>query len=108
MKSIINRKSNTATIRESMAIFLIIAVMMFLVLSLHLIAHEAYHECGGDDCPICALIQISSNGLRELSSGAPVTAAIAEIVFFSLMMQTCASESSAISTPVSRKTRLNN
>lgn len=108
MKSILNRKSKTDTIRKSMAIFLIVAVLMFLLLSLHLIAHEAYHECAGDDCPICALIQISTNGLRELSSGAPVTAAIAAIVFFSLMVQTCASENSAVSTPVSRKTRLNN
>ena len=95
-------------IKRITAILMMIFVLMFLLLSIHIIAHEEYHECTGDDCPVCALIQISSNGLRELCGGTPAIATISVIIIFSLMVQIISNETCAISTPVTRKTRLNN
>ncbi len=90
------------------AVFMLLVVLAFLLLSTFFIAHEADHECSGEDCPVCALIQISENNLRQLGSGSPAAAAAVSLVLIILVMQINTDTGIIISTPVSRKTRLNN
>lgn len=90
------------------AILMIFVVLMFLMLSVFFIAHEADHDCTGEDCPVCALIQMCEDSLRHLVNGAPAAAAAVLCISLILVMQFCMNDGIIISTPVSRKTRLNN
>lgn len=90
-----------------MAALMLLVLLLFLLTSVFFIAHEADHDCTGEDCPVCALIQIAESNLRQLGTGAPAAAALISCVFFLLMLQSFADSGIVISTPVSRKTRLN-
>ncbi len=87
---------------------MVLLLLLFVLLSVFFIAHEADHECTGEDCPVCALIQISENNLRQLGSGAPAAAAVISCIVFVMMLQSLTDTGIVISTPVSRKIRLNN
>ena len=83
------------------------AVLFFVMFSAFLIVHEADHDCSGDDCPVCMLIQLCEDNIRQLGSGAPVSAA-GVLVFLTLTMPVFTAFSVRIPTLVSRKIRLNN
>ncbi len=88
----------------------IMAAMMLAVvlLSVSFIASEADHDCCGDDCPICAGIQLCENTLEQIGSGAAgQAAAITPAIFLciSILLSVCICRQE---TPVSRKVRLNN
>lgn len=90
------------------AVLMLFVVLLFLLASAWFIAHEADHDCTGEDCPVCALIRISENNLRQLGSGAPAAAAAVSFILIIMMIQPGTDGGITISTPVSRKTRLNN
>lgn len=98
---------NTENRRRFAALFMALVVLLFLLLSTYFIAHMACHECSGDDCPICAFIQMSEDNLRQLGSGAPAATAAVSLVLLIMVLQIHFEYSIIISTPVSRKTRLN-
>ena len=108
MKPALPREHKSSESMKAAAIVMIAAVLLFLLVSTFFIAYEADHECTGEDCPVCALIQIVENNLRQLGSGAPVAAAVSSLILLSLVLQIRPEYSITISTPVSRKTRLNN
>lgn len=108
MRAALNRIHRSADSGKITAIFLILIVLLFLFISTYFIAYEADHECTGEDCPICALLQMSENSLRQLGSGAPAAAAVSSLFILILVMQVCTGDSITLPTPVSRKTRLNN
>lgn len=108
MRSVLRREYKSSDSGRITAIFLILAVILFLLVSTYFIAYEADHECTGEDCPICVLLQISENSLRQLGSGAPAAAAASSLFVLMLVMQIFTCESITLPTPVSRKTRLNN
>ena len=108
MSSALNRKRKYADAGRVAAIFLIFAVILFMLISTYFIAYEADHECTGDDCPVCALLHMSENNLRQLGSGAPAAAAVSSLLFFAFAMHVLSGDGIVLSTPVSRKTRLNN
>lgn len=84
-----------------------LAVLFFVFLSVFFIAHEADHDCTGDDCPVCALIQMCENNIRQLGNGTSAAAAEAALVFLTFILPVLMTGALAGSTPVSRKTRLN-
>jgi len=90
------------------AIFLIFVVILLLLVSTYFTAYEADHDCTDEDCPVCALIQMSENSLRQLGSGAPAAAAASSLFVLILVMQICTGNSITLPTLVSRKVRLNN
>ncbi len=108
MRSVLNRIHKSADSWKITAIFLILVILLFLFISTYFIAYEADHECTGEDCPVCALIQMSENSLRQLGSGAPSAAAVSSLFILILVMQICTSDSITLPTPVSEKIRLNN
>lgn len=108
MRSVLSRAHRSSDSGKITAIFLILVVLLFLLVSTYFIAYEADHECTGEDCPVCALLQISENSLRQLGSGVPAAAAASSLFVLILVMQIFTDESVALPTPVSRKTRLNN
>lgn len=88
----------------------IMGIMMLIVIlsAAFFIAHEAGHDCTGEDCPICACVAECENTLHQISGGlASQTAVILPVIF--LFLSLCLSAAMFMQeTPVSRKDRLNN
>ena len=82
-------------------------LLSFLMLASVFIAHEANHDCCGEDCPICEFIQQCENVVRGeslVSSGLSVI-----IPFLFVIFSVClVGDVFVKATPVSRKIRLNN
>ncbi len=100
------RTRNSNKLRFAAAV-MALAVLFFVFLSVFFIAHEADHDCTGDDCPVCALIQMCENNIRQLGNGTSAAAAEVALVFLTLILPVLLTGALAGSTPVSRKTRLN-
>ncbi len=85
--------------------FVFLAVLLF---SAFFLAHEADHDCSGEDCPVCACIRQCENVLRRIGSGA--AALHAAILPALLLTLTVFLRRPALcgETPVSRAVRLNN
>ena len=48
------------------ALLLCIGLVFALAVSSAFIAHEAGHDCTGDDCPICQMVSVSETLLRTI------------------------------------------
>ncbi|MCR5288973.1 MAG: hypothetical protein K6E51_03150 [Treponema sp.] len=48
-------------------IFFSILLLLFTLSSIYYKVHESYHECSGEDCPICYVIAISERNIQLLS-----------------------------------------
>ena len=48
------------------AMLLCIGLVLALAVSSAFIAHEAGHDCSGDDCPICQTVAVNANLLRTI------------------------------------------
>ncbi len=48
------------------ALLLCIGLVFALAVSSAYIAHEAGHDCSGEDCPICQMIAVNVNLLRTI------------------------------------------
>ena len=48
------------------ALLLCVGMVLALFVSSAYIAHEAGHDCSGEDCPICQMIAVNVNLLRTL------------------------------------------
>ena len=84
---------------------LLLAVILF---SSVYIAAETGHDCTGDDCPICACIQICENAINQIVSGAVNTASTwvpAAFLILSAVLLGCPAVSETL---ISNKIRLNN
>lgn len=90
------------------AAFLAAAILIIVLFSVFFIAHEADHDCTGDGCPVCALIQTCENNLRQLGGGTAASYAVGVLVFLTLAMPVLTAFATIALTPVSRKIRLNN
>jgi len=49
------------------ALFLAAALLALTVFSISFSAAERFHECHGDGCPICQLLQITEQNIKLLS-----------------------------------------
>lgn len=52
---------------NKVALFLAAALLALTVFSISFSAAERFHECHGDDCPICQLLQITEQNIKLLS-----------------------------------------
>lgn len=85
-----------------------LVIVAFLLLSIIFIVHEADHDCSGGDCPVCALIMQCENNLRTVGTGdtAEAVSSVTSILIAVILMPLAAV--AVVSTPISRKIRLNN
>lgn len=88
----------------------IIAVMVFfsVILSCLFISEEIIHDCSGEDCPICAILELCDNTLRRTSGATYLyMAMLLPSVFCVLLIFTGFNERTG-NTLVSYKVRMNN
>lgn len=82
--------------------------LVFTIYSLFYIGHEARHECSGEDCPVCYVIQVAEQNLKLLG------VALAVVVVSSFFKKCDSKKINAFpesvlnpSTLISQKIRLN-
>ncbi|MBR1405076.1 MAG: hypothetical protein IJ558_12970 [Treponema sp.] len=78
-----------------------------LCLSVFFAHAEFDHDCTGEDCPICAVIQIARTNLQNLDS-VPNLAVQNEHISFVALSFLAAGAILILKTPVSEKIKLNN
>ena len=83
-------------------------LLAVVLLSALFLAAEADHDCAGEDCPICAVMQACANTLRRYGGAAAARPAAAVPVVFFLFAAALPAAVFLRETPVSRGTRLNN
>ena len=67
---------------------------------------HARHDCTGDDCPVCAVIQLVHSALRSLTS-APLCVALMPLAFLTARVRFRTSAAHGVHTPVAQKVRMN-
>lgn len=83
-------------------------LLVFTLYSLFYIAHEAHHECSGEDCPICYVIFTAKQNIKLLAFGLAAIAASRSIK--NLPLQNIVVYSKSVPNPntlVIQKIRLN-
>lgn len=97
--------SNCKRVAVGIICMMILVVVLF---SAFYIAAEADHDCGGDDCPICACIQQCELILNQFTNGVMAQAAAAVAVSLLVLAAAITAYTFIQATPVSRKVQLNN
>ena len=62
-----NRTKNTFNIILGILTSIIILAVMFF--AAYYMEAEIHHECTGEDCPICAEIEMLQNAVRQIGTG---------------------------------------
>ena len=96
------------TKRRLLSCLLVLLVVFVLFASFYFILHESHHDCEGEACPVCAMIAICRNTLKNFTVALLLVAALLS------SLRAFQSEFSAervidgCDTPVSLKVRLLN
>ncbi|MBR5974354.1 MAG: hypothetical protein IK020_04135 [Clostridiales bacterium] len=85
--------------------FLILGIMLFSTIY---IAVESNHECEGEECPICFIIEQCENTLQQFRTGMTFRMPVILAVVAAILTFVCGIRVSAKETPVSQKVRMNN
>ena len=81
-----------------------VAIILFFVC---FIVAEAWHDCDGEDCPICACIQQCEQLLNRFAGGEPARVFCEILVWFCALKAVFYSVDIIQTTLVSRRVRLN-
>ncbi len=93
---------------ERFKILLAVMLFIFTVSSALFVAHEMHHQCSGEDCHICHIIQICQQNIKLLSFALTAFAVIQlPKVNFSKFENPKTQSACNSDTLVSRKIRLN-
>lgn len=90
------------------ALFISMAMLVVMLFSAFYITLEATHDCDGDSCPVCAMIQQCENNLNQIGSGLILVAVITGIAY---LLSVCVKKADGFfmyPTLVSNMVRLNN
>ena len=83
------------------------AVLFIVLFSSFYICAEADHHCSGEDCPVCACIQICENVIRQMGSRTDMPVLVCLTAAFLLLAGMLSGETFEQETPVSLKIRMN-
>ena len=90
------------------AAVLAVLVLVTMTAALFIIAHEADHDCVGEDCPICAVISCCHNSLKTLSDAIAVFAVIVLSAGAAVSLGTLPTVAFRTETPILLKVKLLN
>ncbi len=68
--------------RKITALILAAVILLAVAASLFIIIHEADHDCSGEDCPVCALIEACTDTIRSVSLLIAVAIIVSSAVLF--------------------------
>ncbi len=91
-----------------MAAILALLLVIMVAAASGFIAAETGHDCSGEDCPICACLEVCQQALEQMGDGiVSLCAVLIPLAFFFLTTQVIHPVLPE-ETPVSFKVRLNN
>ena len=90
-------------LRKALAVVLVLS----LLCALFFVASEAYHECGGEDCPICVYLEECVNTIKGFCNSLPVLSAVLAAFTAAVLCSLEVSKGLVFSTPISIKVRMN-
>ena len=92
---------------KKVSLWLALLLMAGLCLSVFSVHADFDHDCAGEDCPVCAVIQIARTNFQNLNPAPQIL--FQNNTFFFVVVTLFAVKAIRVSkTPVSEKTRLNN
>lgn len=97
-----------SSMMETLVAVLGMAMLVVVLFSAVFVASESQHDCQGDECPICAVLQQCENNLNQLGSGIVPLAVAVMVVFCFVAGVSDSGVFRIFSTPVSNMVRLNN
>lgn len=101
-----NRQQNI--LRRSMAALICLWLVCGVVFSVFFVSNEYDHDCSGDECPICQIITVCENFVKNISGG--LILAVAALAAVLVVAGACVKDSADIiaDTLITQKVRLNN
>ena len=94
--------------RRTFAFVVFIALLLSVLFSISFVSHGASHDCVGEDCQICAVINKCAEILRDLGALGACTAIFGIFVFSFRVIADDSGESNTFTTPVRLKVKLTN
>ncbi len=92
---------------KKVSLWLALLLLAGLCLSVFSVHADFDHDCAGEDCPVCAVIQIARTNFQNLNPAPQIS--LQNNTFFFVVVTLFAVNAIRVSkTPVSEKTRLNN
>lgn len=98
----LNRKHRAIT-----AIIVAAFVVSIMLLSVFFVATEQHHDCTGDDCPVCAVLQMCEASLQQTGDGGVSFIVMALLLLAAISFVSYAGVEVVPITPVSAKVRMN-
>lgn len=95
-------------LKRVFAALVFIALILSLIFSISFVSHGAFHDCVGEECHICAVINKCAEMLRDLVAFVACTAIFGVFVFSLHNVANDFGESYAPYTPVRLKVKLTN
>ncbi len=100
--------SKFAYVKNSIAAFIGVALLLGVLFSTFYVAHEYVHDCTGEDCPICQYIAECEAFVNHVSTGVVfICAAIVAVLAISDTVSMFTRDG-LFTTLVEQKVRLNN
>ena len=93
---------------ETLVAMLGMAMLVVVLFSAVFVASETHHDCQGDGCPVCEILQQCENNLNQLGSGIIPLAVAVMAAFYLFAGVSDTGVFRIFSTPVSNMVRLNN
>ena len=97
-----------ANMRRFAAIVIAALVIVAVMTSLFVVAHEADHDCVGEDCHVCAVIAVCQTILKTLRDALIVAATVLVCIAITAPIVCLFRIRSSHSTPISLKDKLLN
>lgn len=94
--------------KRTMAGIMGLMLLAIVLFSVFYIAAETGHNCQGEDCPVCACIQVCDKTLQRMGAGETAAVSVAFPVLFFSLLPFFSVLHIILETPVSEKVRLNN
>lgn len=106
MNTAANKQQNI--LRRSMAILVSMWLVFGVILSAFFISAEYDHDCTGDECPICQIITVCENFVKNAGTALAVVTALFAVIFAAVRALVKECDELLVDTLITRKVRLNN
>lgn len=93
---------------RNLCVFIAVLLAFVLFFSVLFLLLEADHDCAGEDCPVCTLVSLCKDLLRQLLPGLTGTASVIVLPGVFRSEHSGSLSSVPLPTPVSRKVKLSN
>ena len=108
MSCFIHEKRDLFKERRITTVLIVSVLLCMLLFSSFYIVKERCHDCAGEDCPICMVIEQCENSLKTLTNGHILEVVVGFVLSFTMILSFYQESISCQNTLINQKVRLNN